>query len=153
MTKSSTQGVQINVEKPKTKITRGMANEIRTTVCEIFPCGWRGSQIIQRTQNCLHPHTVLRTQVRNVPRKWYQNQRNTVLTLTSEKKKRNSEVCLPTTMTRAPCRRRTGEALPRAEKFGDLTTADHKVLNEGCGSRDNQRYAVVVQDLATQWIQ
>ena len=56
-------------------------------------------------------------------------------------------------MTRAPCRRRTGEAVPRSEKFGDLITADHKVLNEGCESRDNHRNAVVVQDLATQWIQ
>ena len=56
-------------------------------------------------------------------------------------------------MTRAPSRRRTGEALPRAEKFGDLITADHKVLNEGCESRDNHWYAVVEQDLATQWIQ
>ena len=56
-------------------------------------------------------------------------------------------------MTRTPCRRRTGEALPRAEKFGDLITADHKVLNEGCVSRDNHQYPVVVQDLATQWIQ
>ena len=56
-------------------------------------------------------------------------------------------------MTRAPCRRRTGEALPRAEKFGDLITADHKVLNEECESRDNHWYAVVVQDLATQWNQ
>ena len=32
----------------------------------------------------------------------------------------------------------------------DLITADHKVLSEGCGSRHNRRYAVVVQDLATQ---
>ena len=32
-------------------------------------------------------------------------------------------------------------------------TADHIVLNEGCESRDNHRCAVVVQDLATQWIQ
>ena len=31
---------------------------------------------------------------------------------------------------RASCRKRTGEALPRAEKFGDLITADYKVLNE-----------------------
>ena len=37
--------------------------------------------------------------------------------------------------------------------FGYLTTADHKVLSEGCESRNNHRYAVVVQDLATQWIQ
>ena len=38
-------------------------------------------------------------------------------------------------------------------KFGDLITADHKVFNEGCESRNNHRHAVVVQDLATQWIQ
>ena len=37
--------------------------------------------------------------------------------------------------------------------FGDLITADHKVLNENCESRNNHRYALVVQDLATQWIQ
>ena len=56
-------------------------------------------------------------------------------------------------MTRAPCRRRTGEAVPRAERFGDFVTADHKVFNEEGESRNNHRYAVVVQDLATQWIQ
>ena len=43
--------------------------------------------------------------------------------------------------------------LLRAEKFGILIRADHRVLNEGCGSRDNHRYAVLVQDVATQWIQ
>ena len=31
-----------------------------------------------------------------------------------------------------------------------MITADHKVLSEGCESRNNHRYAVVVQDLATQ---
>ena len=31
--------------------------------------------------------------------------------------------------------------------------ADHKVLSEECESRNNHRYAVVVQDLATQWLQ
>ena len=41
---------------------------------------------------------------------------------------------------------------PRAEKIGDLLTADHKFLSENCESRINRRYAVVVQDLATQWI-
>ena len=56
-------------------------------------------------------------------------------------------------MASAPCRRRTGEAPLRAAKFGDLITADHKVLNEGSEPRDNHRYAVVVQDLATRWIQ
>ena len=34
-----------------------------------------------------------------------------------------------------------------------VITADHKVLSENCESRNNHRYAVVMQDLATQWIQ
>ena len=55
--------------------------------------------------------------------------------------------------SRAPCRRRTGGVILRAENFGDLITADHKVLSDNCESRNNHRYAVVVQDLATQWIQ
>ena len=56
-------------------------------------------------------------------------------------------------MTRVPCRRRDKGSVPRTEKFLDLTTADHKVLSEGCEARNNHRYAVVVQDLATRWIQ
>ena len=68
-------------------------------------------------------------------------------------KDRNCEICQRTKITRAPCRRRIGGAVPRAEKFGDLITADHQVLSEGCESRNNHRYAVVMQDLATQWIQ
>ena len=68
-------------------------------------------------------------------------------------KDRNCEICRRTKITRAPCRRHIGGAVPRAEKFGDLITADHKVLSENCESRNSHRYAVVVQDLATQWIQ
>ena len=68
-------------------------------------------------------------------------------------KDRNHEICKRTKLTRTPCRRRNGEAVPRAAKFGDLITADHKVLSEKCESRNNHRYAVVVQDLVTQWIQ
>ena len=68
-------------------------------------------------------------------------------------KDRNCEYCKRTKITRAPCRRRNGEAVPRAEKIGDLITADHKVFSDNCESRNNHRYAVVVQDLATQWIQ
>ena len=56
----------------------------------------------------------------------------------------------PTLRSRALCRRRIGEAVPRAERFGDLITAGHKVLNEGGESRNNNRYAVAVQDLTTQ---
>ena len=61
-------------------------------------------------------------------------------------KDRDCDICQRTKITRAPCRRRIGGALPRAEKFGDLITADRKVLNEGCES-------AVVPDLATRWIQ
>ena len=68
-------------------------------------------------------------------------------------KDQNCEICQRTKITRAPCRRRIGGAVLRAENFGDLITADHKVLSEGCESRNNHRYAIVVQDLATQWIQ
>ena len=68
-------------------------------------------------------------------------------------KDRKCEICKWTKITRAPCRRRKGEAVPRADNFGDLITADHKVLSDNCESRNNHRYAVVVQDLATQWIQ
>ena len=68
-------------------------------------------------------------------------------------KDRNCEICQKTQISRAPCRRRIDGAVPRAEIFGGLITADHKVLSEGCESRSNHRYAVVVKDLATQWIQ
>ena len=68
-------------------------------------------------------------------------------------KDRNCEICQRTTITRAPCRRRKGGVVPREENCGDLTTADDKVLSEICESRNNHRYAVVVQELATQWIQ
>ena len=68
-------------------------------------------------------------------------------------KDRNCEICKRTKITRAPCRRRNGEAVPRAVNFGDLITADQKVLSDNCESRNNHRYAVVVQDLATQWIE
>ena len=132
---------------------RGMANEIRTTVCEIFLNGWRSSQTIQRTQKCLCPHTFLRTQIRNVQRKWHQTKSTKHGNHTHFPKERNCEDCLRTKTTRAPCRRRTGEAVLRTEKFGDFITADHRFLNEGSGSRNNHRFAVVVQDLATQWIQ
>ena len=54
---------------------------------------------------------------------------------------RSCEICKRTKITRAPCRRRIGEAVPRAANFGDLITADHKVLSDNCESRNNHRYA------------
>ena len=45
------------------------------------------------------------------------------------------------------------QSCPERKNFGDLITADHRVLSEGSESRNNHRYAVVVHDLATQWTQ
>ena len=39
------------------------------------------------------------------------------------------------------------------KKIGDLTAADHTFLNEYGESRNSNKYAVIVQDLATQWLQ
>ena len=39
------------------------------------------------------------------------------------------------------------------QNFGDLITSDHEILDKVVNLEDNHRYAVVVQDLATQWIQ
>ena len=63
------------------------------------------------------------------------------------------DICLKTKITRAYCRRRAGTVVPRAERFGDLITAGHKIPSEESESRDNLRDAVVAQDLATQWLQ
>ena len=58
-------------------------------------------------------------------------------------KDQNCGICLRTKITRVLCRRRNEGSI----------TADHRVLNEGSESGNNHGYAVVVQDLATQWIQ
>ena len=39
----------------------------------------------------------------------------------------------------------------RSEKYGDLTTAEHKILSEGCEYLKNHRHAAVGQVLATHW--
>ena len=108
--------------------------------CETCQCGWRSSQKNLEDEGVLAsrdtPLTLIRIEIRNVlPRD------------------RNCEIRKRTKITRAPCRKRGGDAVPRAENFGDLITSDHNVLNEGGKSRHNHRYAAVVQDLTTQWIQ
>ena len=65
-------------------------------------------------------------------------------------------VCKRTKVVRAPCRRNPADRadiFKIAERFGDMITADHKVLNEDQESRLHVRLAVVEQDLTTQWIQ
>ena len=70
-------------------------------------------------------------------------------TFTHFPKDRSCDICLRTKITKASCRKRTGTVVSRVENSGDLMTAD----TEGCESRHNHRYAVVVQDFAAQWMQ
>ena len=51
---------------------------------------------------------------------------------------RKCEICKRTKITRAPCRRRNSGAVPRAENFGDLITADHKVLSDNVNLEQSQ---------------
>ena len=68
-------------------------------------------------------------------------------------KDRTCEICQRTKITRARAEDALAKPYLVLKNFGDLITADHKVLSDNCESRNNHRYAVVVQDLATQWIQ
>ena len=49
----------------------------------------------------------------------------------------NCDIRLKTKISRASCRRRADAVVSRAENFGDLITADHKILSEGSESRNN----------------
>ena len=138
------------IKKTKQIFKRGVTIEPRKTDCETFQNGYRSSQKISKIQECLHPHINLATQIRNVLRRWVARKHSIYSHFRND---RNCEVGKRTKKTRALCRRRTGNSVPRAEKFGQLITADLKILNEGDESRNNHRYAVVVQDLGTQWIQ
>ena len=55
-----------NLWKSKTKLKRGMTRRMRTIRWHIFRSGERISQIIWSPPKCMHPHTVLRTQTRNI---------------------------------------------------------------------------------------
>ena len=68
------------------------------------------------------------------------------------RKYRNCDICLRTEITSVPCRRRDEGSILRTEKYGVLTTAEHNVRSEGRESRNNHRFAAVVQDLTIQWI-
>ena len=100
----------------------------------------RDSYASSSHESCLEP-----------PRKMTSDKQHSIYTHFS--KDRICEICQKTEITTAARRRRIGGAVYRAEIFGDLITKDHKVLTEGCVSRNNHRYAVVVPDLVTQWIQ
>ena len=135
-------------QNQKQKRKRRATTKPREVDCAISQSGLRSSQIISKIQKCQHSQALLMTQIRNVARE----PGSTAFVPTSRKieiAKSASESGLRGLLA--------GSALAKpysgAGKFGDLLTADHKVLTEGGESRNNHRCAVVVQELATQWIQ
>ena len=97
-----------------------------------------------------HLRFLLVNQLQSREEKWYRA--NTIFILIS----RRTETA---TSAKGPRKQWTlaenalAQPYLEAEHFGDLITADHKVLSDNCESRNNHRDAVVVQDLATQLIQ
>ena len=63
------------------------------------------------------------------------------------------DICLKTEKNKGFLQKTYWYSRAQSGHFGDLMTADHKVLSEESESRNSHRYAVVVQDLATQWMQ
>ena len=100
------------------------------------------------------PHIPLkeRSEIRKVMLQKWRYKKRMYSIFSQFPKDRNCDICLRTQVTVVPCRRRNEGSIPRADKFGDFATADHKVLNEGSESWNNHRFAVMVQDLATQWV-
>ena len=68
-------------------------------------------------------------------------------------KDRNCDICLKTKINKDLLQKTYWYSRAQSGKNGDLITTDPKVLGEGCESRHDHRYAVVVQDLATQRLQ
>ena len=99
-----------------------------------------------------HPRVLLVNQLQGREEKWYRNRARTVFILTSRRTKIARFASEPRLQGLFA---ENALTQPYLEQKNLVTwiTADHKVFNKGCESRDNHRYAVVVQDLATQWIQ
>ena len=140
--------------KKKKTLKRRTPYRFRETCCEICQIGWRTSQKHLEHEEVLAsrdaPTSTSRESDSEPPLKLVSRKHSI---FSHFPKERICEVWKRTKITRAPCRQRTGDAVPRAEHFGDLITADHKVLSEGCEARNNHRYAVVVQDSAAQRLQ
>ena len=94
---------------------------------------------ISKAQKCQQPQTFLVTQIRKVLQTTVPRKDSICTHFTKDQKCEN---CKRTKITG----RRTGESTLRAEKFGDLMTADHEVLNEGCESRNNHSKCSICSD-------
>ena len=142
----------MNQQKPKTQTKMETTRPYGETRCLVCQNVWKNLQrILWMTVFQLigtHPRVLLVNQLQSREEKVVSGKHSIY---THFPKDRNCDICMRTKITRAPCRKRTGAAMPRAENSHALITADHQVLR--CESRNNHRYAVVVQDLATQLVQ
>ena len=154
----------INQQKPKTKITNEGGEEVRSDIFHELP-DW----LQALWENLVDESTPLEPRGNPAPQDRDTSSSSHELPMESRAKVErglgkhgvythfpkdpNCDICLKTKITRASCKRRANAVVPRAEHFGDLITADHHLLIEGSESRNNHRFAVVIQDLATQWLQ
>ena len=142
----------MNGEKPKTIIKMKDTKKYRAIYCMNCMIGYRNSERVW-SMNVVSRHYHFFSWVTMESRAKVEPRSGKHSVFTHYLKDPNFDLCLKTKITRASCRRRAGTVVPRAESFGDLITADYKILSEESESRNNHRYAVVVRDLATQWLQ
>ena len=98
-------------------------------MCEIFLNGWMGFTNTLEDAETPEPVHVSQVSDSERPANVVSKSRKHSI-FTHFPKDRTCEVCLRTKITKSPCRRRIGEGVHRAEKFGNLSTADQQVLNE-----------------------
>ena len=148
----------------KQKIKMKDAKRHRAIYCMTCRTGCRSSEKIRSMKVVLWSHgETLRLRIETLPvllmnyewsreQKWNRGRASTAFILTS----RNTQI------VKSAWRRKwqgllAGDLLVQSYTcrtiLGNLISADHKILSEGSESRNNHRCAVVVQDLATQWLQ
>ena len=101
---------------------------MRTTRWQICHSGQRISQNLEDTEWLAPAHSSRDSDSEPPPKMVSGSSKHCVCT--HFPKNRKYDVCLRSKITKASCRRRTGAAPPRSEKFGVLITADHEVLSE-----------------------
>ena len=124
----------------ETKIKMKDAKKHKAIYCMTCRTGWRISEKIWSMKVVLQRHgETLRPRLKTLPvllmnyqwsreQKWNWVRVSTAFTVTF--RRTQIAILLEDENKSASCRTRAGTVVPRAENFGDLTTADHIVLSE-----------------------
>ena len=139
----------MNPQKPKTKIKMGSAKKYKRDISHELPATEPWGNPEQESQDTSKSSHVLPME----PRAKVEPGSGTHSVFSHFPKDPNCDICLKAKKQGLLAEDVLVQVVPRAEHFGDLITADHKVLSEESESRNNHRYAVVIQDLASQWTQ